>query len=174
MNKIPSVLKSFTVFLFLIAGILLLWAIFFWGVTKSCELLLPLLIKICAVLIMVFLFCILPLSFFNKLLPYLSKSSMLMSHILSATTWMFSFLFIFYNLGFWGIFFFVFFQFLAPIALIGAMLKGLWSIAGNLLLWIGFTYVMRFYSLWLIAKYKQGNEKGTIIDVEGKGFSAKG
>jgi hypothetical protein len=173
MNKIPGALKSFTVLLFFIAGIVLLWAIFFWGVTKACELMLPLLIKVSAVLIMVFLFCILPLSFFNKLHPYLSTSSMLMSRILSATTWMFSFLFIFYNLGFWGIFFFVFFQFLAPIALIGAVLKGLWSIAGNLLLWIGFTYGMRFYSVWLIAKHKQVKDRGTIIDVEGKGFSSE-
>jgi hypothetical protein len=98
---------------------------------------------------------------------------MLMSHILSATTWMFSFLFIFYNLGFWGISFFVFFQFLAPIAFMGAVLKGLWSVAGNLLLWISFTYGMRFYSLWLGAKHQQGKDKGTIIDIEGKGSSSE-
>lgn len=173
MNKIPGVLKSFTVFLFFIAGVVLLWAIFFWGVTKASELLLPLLIKVSAVLIMVFLFCVLPLSFFNKLHTFLSTSSMLMSRVLSATTWMFSFLFIFYNLGFWGIFFFVFFQFLAPIALMGAVLKGLWLIAGNLLLWISFTYGMRFYSFWLVAQHKQVTERGTIIDIEGKGFSSQ-
>jgi len=168
----PDVLRILTVLFFLIAGIILLWTIFFWGVTKASELLLPLLIKASAILIIVFLLGILPLSYFNKLHSFLSSSSMLMSHILSATTWMFSFLFIFYNLGFWGIFFFVFFQFLAPIALMGAVFKGLWSIAGNLLLWIVFTYVMRFYSFRLMARHNPATKKDTIIDVEGKGFSS--
>jgi hypothetical protein len=79
---------------------------------------------------------------------------------------MMSFLFVVTSLGFWGIFFSFLFQLLAPIALIGAILKGAWDIAGNLTLWITFTYVMRFYSYWLAALDTQAPKKGRIIDVE--------
>ena len=70
--------------------------------------------------------------------------------------------------SFWvgGIFLAFLFQFLAPIAIAGAMLKGSWHIAGHLSLWIGFTYGMRFYSQWLLNLNPRHQEKGDIIDVD--------
>jgi len=166
MIKIYSGLKGFTVFLFFIAGLILLLLVFFWGVTKAAECLLPLLGIVSGILIIVFLCGVLPLSFFKKLRPYLCRCSLLMSNVLGVTTWMMAFLFVITVLGFWGILFSLLFQFLAPIALMGAMLKGSWGIMGKLSLLIIFTYGMRFYSYWLSALDSKVHKKGDIIDVE--------
>jgi len=166
MIKIYGGLKGFTVLLFFFAGIVLLSLVFFWGITKAAELLLPLLAGASGILVIVFLCGVLPLSGVKNLRPYLCHYSMLMSKVLSVSTWMMSFLFVVKTLGFWGIFFSFLFQFLAPLALIAAILKGSWNIAGNLILWITFTYVMRVYSYWLAALDTQPPKKGRIIDVE--------
>jgi hypothetical protein len=77
-----------------------------------------------------------------------------------------SFFYVIKAFGFWGIFFAFLFQFLAPLALVGAMLKGSWHIAGYLSLWIGFTYAMRLYSQWLLNLESRDRKKGDIIDVD--------
>lgn len=166
MVKIYTGFKGFTVFLFFIAGIILLSLVFFWGVTKAAELLLPLLSIVSAILIIVFVCCVLPLSYFKKLRPYLCRCSFLMSNVLGVATWMLSFIFVLTTLGFWGIFFSFLFQFLAPMALVGAMLKGSWDTVGKLSLWITFTYGMRFYSRWLSTLIPKTHQRGDIIDVE--------
>ncbi len=166
MIKIYSGFKGFTVVLFFIAGVALLALVFFWGVGKAAELLLPLLSIVSAILIIVFLCGILPLSLFKKLRPDLCRYSILMSHVLGVTAWMMSFLFVLTTLGFWGIVFSFLFQFLAPLALIGAALKGSWDIVGKLSLLIFFTYGMRFYSRWLSQLGPKIHQKGDIIDVE--------
>ena len=80
--------------LFFIAGAVLLISIFFWGIAKAAELLLPLLIVVSYLLIIVFLLGILPATFFKHLRPSLSVYSVLMSHALGVATWMLSFFFI--------------------------------------------------------------------------------
>ncbi len=166
MIKVYTGLKSNAVFLFFIAGMVLVLSIFFYGITKAIELLLPLLIVVSYLLIIVFLLGILPATFFKNLRPSLCVTSMLMSNVLGVSTWMMSFFFVIKTFGVGGIFLALLFQFLAPIALIGAMLKGSWHIAGHLLLWISFTYVMRFYSQWLINLNPPNRKKGDIIDVD--------
>ena len=79
---------------------------------------------------------------------------------------MMSFFYVIKVFGLWGVFFAFLFQFLAPLALVGAMLKGSWHIAGHLSVWIIFTYVMRFYSQWLLNLNPKGREKRDIIDVD--------
>jgi hypothetical protein len=159
-------IKGFTVFLFFIAAMVLFLSVFFYGVTKAVELLLPLLIVVSYLLIAIFLLGILPAAFFKDLRPSLSGYVVLMSHVLGVATWMMSFFFIIKAFGFWGIFFAFLFQFLAPLAIIGAMVKGAWLIAGHLLLWISFTYGMKFYSQWLLTTNSRGRQKGDIIDVD--------
>jgi hypothetical protein len=166
MIKAYTGIKGFTVLLFFIAAVALFLSVFLWGFTKAVELLLPLLIVGSYLLITIFLLVILPASFLKDLRPSLSVYSVLMSHALGVATWMMSFFFIVKAFGFWGIFLAFLFQFLAPLAIIGATLKGEWLIAGHLLLWISFTYLMRFYSQWLLSSNSQGRQKGDIIDVD--------
>jgi len=117
-------------------------------------------------LIIVFLLGILPATLVKKWRPALGMYCVLMSHALGVSTWMMSFLFVIKTFGLGGIFLAFLFQFLAPIAIAGAMLKGSWHIAGHLLLWISFTYAMRFYSQWLLNLNTRNREKRDIIDVE--------
>ncbi len=166
MIKVYTGLKGNLIFFFFIAGVVLFLSIFFYGVAKAAQLLLPLLIVLSYFLIIVFLLGILPATFFKNLRPTLCVSSMLMSHLLGVSTWMVSFFFVVKAFGFLGIFFALLFQFLAPIALIGSMLKGSWDIAGYLSLWISFTYGMRFYSQWLLNSNSRNQKKGDIIDID--------
>jgi len=166
MIKIYTGLKGNLIFLFFIAGLILFLSIFFYGVTKAIQLLLPLLIVLSYLLIIVFLLVILPATFLKNLRPSLCVYSMLMSHALGVSTWMVSFFFVIKSFGVGGIFLALLFQFLAPIALVGAMLKGSWAIAGHLTLWISFTYGMRFYSQWLLNLNPRNQGKRDIIDVD--------
>jgi len=124
------------------------------------------LIVLSYLLIVVFLLGILPATFFKNLRPSLCVTSMLMSHALGVAAWVMSFFYVIKAFGFLGIFFAFLFQFLAPLALVGAMLKGSWYIVGHLSLWISFTYAMRFYSRWLLNSNPRNREKGDIIDVD--------
>ena len=166
MIKVYSGLKGFTVFFFFIAGVVLFLSVFIWGIAKAAQLLLPLLIVLSYLLIAVFIFGILPATFFKNLRPTLCVYSLLMSYALGVSTWMMSFFFVVKTFGGVGVFFALLFQFLAPIALGSAILKGSWDIAGHLAIWISFTYGMRFYSQWLLKLNSRKHEKGDIIDVD--------
>ena len=166
MIKVHTGLKGLMISFFFIAGVVLFLSIFFWGITKAAELLLPLLIAVSYLLIIVFLFGVLPATFFKDLRPRLGMYSVLMSYTLGVSTWMMSFFVVIKTFGFGGIFLALLFQFLAPIAIAGAMLKGSWIIAGHLLLWICFTYGMRFYSQRLSNLNPRDQKKGDIIDVD--------
>ena len=166
MIKVHTELKGFANPLFFMVGVILFLSIFFWGITEVIELCLPLLIVVSYLLIIVFLFGLLPATYFKDLRPSLCFYSVLMSHALGVATWMMSFFFVIKAFGFLGIFLALLFQFLAPIALIGAILKGSWHIAGHLTIWISFTNAMRFYSLWLLNLSSRDQNKGDIIDVD--------
>jgi len=166
MIKIYTGLKGFASSLFFIAGIILLSSIFFWGITKALQLFLPLLIVLSYLLIIVFSLVILPSTFLKDLRPSLSMYAVWMSHALGVLTWMVSFFFVIKAYGFLGVFLALLFQFLAPVAIIGAMLKGSWSIVENLSIWISFAYGMRFYSKWLLNFNPPKQRKSNIIDVD--------
>ena len=166
MIKVYTGLKGFAISLFFIAGLVLFLSIFCWGFTKAVQLLLPLLIALSYVLILIFLLGILPATFLNNLRPLLYMYAVVMSHALGVLTWMVSFFFVIKTFGVAGVFLAFLFQFLAPIALLGAILKGSWMMVGDLSLWIGFTYAMRFYSQWLQNLGSRNQQKGDIIDVD--------
>ncbi len=152
--------------LFFIAGIFLFISIFFWGVTKAIEFISPLLIILSYALIIVFLLGILPATFFKPLRSSLGAYAVLMSQVLGVSTWMMSFLFVIETFGFLGIFLAFLFQFLAPIAIAGALVKSSWVLAAHLSIWILFIYAMRFYSQWLSNPGFRKGKQGDIIDVE--------
>jgi hypothetical protein len=162
------------VFFFFLAGLILFVSIFTWGMATAIQLLLPLLIVLSYALIVVFVLGILPASLFKDLRPSLISTSMLISYALGATTWMVSFFLVIKAFGFLGMFLAFLFQFLAPIALAGALLNGSWSIAAHLSLWILFTFAMRFYSQWLSGLNARPQKKGDVIDVEATEVSKKG
>jgi hypothetical protein len=166
MIKVYTGLKGFAVAFFFIVGLMLCLSIFFWGISKVIQLFLPLLIVLSYALIIVFLLGILPATFFKNLRPLLGGYSVLMSHALAASTGIVSFFFVVNALGFWGILVAFLFQFLAPIALVIAALKGAWPIAEHLTVWISFTYAMKFYSQWLLNVNSRNPEKRDIIDVD--------
>lgn len=167
MIKVYTGLKGFAVSLFFIAGVVLFFSILLWGFSKAIELILPILIVLSYLLIIVFLFGILPATFSSKdLRPSLCVYSVWMSHALGALTWMMSFFFIIHSFGWGGTFLVFLFQFLAPIALVAAILRGSWHIVGHLALWISFIYGMRFYSQWLLNFAPRNRKKGDIIDVD--------
>jgi len=167
MIKVYTGIKGNLVLFFFIAGVILFFSIFFWGIAKAAELLLPLLIVLSYLLIIIFLLVILPASFLKHLRPSLCVYSLLMSHALGVATWMMSFLFVIKTFGLAGVFLALLFQFLAPIAIAGALLKSSWDIAGHLAVWISFTYGMRFYSQWLLSlNAPKDQKKRDIIDVD--------
>jgi len=166
MIKVYTGLKGFAVSLLFIAGAIFFLSIFFWGTAKVIELILPLLIVVSYLLIIVFLLGFLPATFFKELRPSLCVYSAMMAHALGVATWVMSFFYVMKVFGLWGVFFAFLFQFLAPIALIGAILKGSWHIAGHLSLWISFTYGIRYYSQWLSSLDSREHKSGDIIDVD--------
>ena len=173
MIKVYSGIKGLAVMLFLIAGLVLFFSIFFWGISKAAELLLPLLTVLSYALILVFVLGFLPAVLLKGLRGKLSGYALLMSHALGASTWMMSFFFITKAFGSTAVFLCLFFQFLAPIALLGALFKGSWLIAGHLAVWISFTYLMRYYSRRLMELSASRQERGDIIDVEVIDVTAK-
>ena len=168
MIKIYSGLKGLAVLLSVLAAVIIVLSMFSWGIANVIQLLLPLLIVLSYLLIAIFLLGILPATFFKKLRPTLCMYSALMSYTLAVTTWMVSFFFVIKTFGFWGVFLAFLLQFLAPIALAGALLKGSWPIAIHLSAWISFIYGMRFYNKWLLNLSPQdlNAKKGKIIDIE--------
>ncbi len=166
MIKVYSGFKGFTVFLFFVAAIVLLGALFFWGVTKASQLLLPFLSVVSYALIVVFLIFIFPFSYNQKFKPVLSRYCVTMSNVLGVTSWMMAFLFVVNTFGFWGILLAFLFKLLAPLAVISATVKSSWSIVRDLMVWIMFTYIMRFYSVWLLKSNERPFKKGRVIDIE--------
>lgn len=166
MIKVYSGFKGFAFLLFLIAAVVLCVSIFFWGMAKAIQLLLPLVIVLSYLLVSVFVLAILPAAFLKNLRPRLCVYSLLMSNALGTLTWMMSFFFVVKAFGFGGVFLAFLFQLLAPIALIGAVMKSSWAIVAHLSVWIIFTYAMRLYSQWLLKINSPKEEKGDIIDVD--------
>ena len=166
MIKVYSGIKGFAVILFFIAGIVLFLSIFSWGVANAAKVLLPLLIVLAYLLIIVFVLGILPSTFFIDLRPSLGVYALVMAQALGVATWMVSFLFVIKVFGLWGIFLSALFQFLAPVAIVGAIFNGSWHMAEHLILWMGCAYGMKYYSQWLSDLTSRKKPKGEVIDVD--------
>lgn len=147
--------------------------IFIFGALKVSEFLYPIISVLAGASIGLFLLIILPLSLFQSLRNHLARISILLSHVVGASVFMFSFLTIFYYLG-WVAFFLMFmFQIVSPIAAIGLFFKGQWVAGFSIILGLIFTYGMRFYGIWLatLAEQRASNEfnkSRDVIDVEGE------
>lgn len=121
--------------------------------------------------IAIFLLIILPLSLFKGLQNHLAGISFILSHVVGASVFMFSFLTVFYYLGWVALFFMFMFQIVSPIAAIGLFFKGQWVAGVSIILGLIFTYGMRFYGIWLatLAEKRASDEfikSHDVIDVE--------
>ncbi len=166
MIKAYTGIKGLAILLFFMAAAVLFLSIFFWGITKAIGLILPLLIVLAYLLIIVFVLGVLPATFLKHLRPSLCVYSAVMSQALGVTTWMMCFFFVIKTFGWAGVFLAFLFQFLAPLALVGAMLKGSWHTAVHLSLWISFAYGMKFYGQWLLSLNQPKQDRKDIIDVD--------
>jgi len=146
--------------------------IFIFGILKVSEFLYPIISVLAGASIGLFLLIILPLSLFKGLRNHLAGISIVLSHIVGASVFMFSFLTIFYYLG-WIAFFLMFmFQIVSPIAAIGLFFKGQWAAGFSIIVGLIFTYGMRFYGIWLASRVEermayQYNRSDDVIDVDG-------
>jgi len=147
--------------------------IFIFGILKVSEFLYPIISVLAGASIGLFLLIILPLSLFKSLQNKLAGISMVLSHIVGASVFMFSFLTIFYYLGWVALFFMFMFQLVAPIAAIGLFFKGQWGAGFSIILGLIFTYGMRFYGIWLSTLEEKRMSNGRfqasdVVDVEGE------
>jgi len=142
-------------------------SVFFWGISAAIQTFLPLLIVVSYLMIAVFVLGFLPAGYFKYLRPALSVYSLRMSRALALATWAVAFFIVIKAFGFLGVLLVLAFKLVVPIAVAGALLKGVWHIAGHLSLWTGFSYAMRYYSQWLsdLAPLP-GQAKSRIIDVD--------
>ncbi len=145
--------------------------IFIFGALKVSEFLYPIISVLAGASIAIFLLIILPLSLFKGLQNHLAGISFILSHVVGASVFMFSFLTIFYYLGWVALFFMFMFQIVSPIAAIGLFFKGQWVAGVSIILGLIFTYGMRFYGIWLatLAEKRASDEfikSRDVIDVE--------
>jgi len=155
---------------FLMIGFLVLPFILIFGVLKVSEFLYPIISVLAGASIGLFILIVLPLSLFKSLRTHLAKLSSIFSNIVGISVFMFSFLTIFYFLGWIAIFFMFIFHLVAPIAAIGLFIKGEWAAGFSIILGLIFTFGMRFYSIWLeslVEKQESGfGDSSDIIDVD--------
>jgi hypothetical protein len=166
MIKVYTGFRGLAFFLFFVAAVVLIGSVFFWGFTKAIGLLLPFLVFLSYLLIAVFVIVFLPATLIKTLRPLLAVYAFWMSTALNVLTWMVCFFFVVKAFGFLGILLSFLFQLLAPVALIGAVFKGLWPVAANLVVWISFAYGMKFYSRRLLEQVSSRRPRGNVIDVD--------
>jgi len=152
-------------------GFMILPFIFIFGILKVSEFLYPIISVLAGASIGLFLLIILPLSLFKSLHNHLAGISVILSHVVGASVFMFSFLTIFYYLGWLAFFLMFMFQIVSPIAAIGLFFKGQWGAGFSIILGLIFTYGMRFYGIWLSTLVEQRISDGfsrsnDVIDVE--------
>lgn len=153
-------------------GFLIIPFIFIFGILKVSEFLYPIISVLAGASIGLFLLIILPLSLFKSLHNHLAGLSLILSHVVGASVFMFSFLTIFYYLGWLAFFLMFMFHIVAPVAVIGLFFKGQWAAGFSIILGLIFTYGMRFYGIWLSSLVEKRMSGGFIqsegvINVEG-------
>ena len=166
MIKVYTGRQGLLISLLFLAGVVFFISIFFWGITKTIEFFLPFLVVASYLMIMAFLLGFLPATYIKELRPSLCVYSLWMSRALGVTAWLMSFLFIIKGFGALGILVALFLKYLSPIALVVAVFKGSWPIAGHLTVWMGCGYGMKFYSMWLLNLENRYPKRGEVIDVD--------
>ena len=152
-------------------GFCILPFIFIFGILKVSEILFPIISVLAGASVGLFLLIILPLSLFKSIRVQLASISILLSHIVGASVFMFSFLTIFHFLGWIALFLMFMFQLVSPIAAIGLFIKGEWGLGFYIIVGLVFTYGMRIYAFWLSAKAEermtdQYARSSNVIDAE--------
>lgn len=166
-QKIKSLGSSLVGIAFMV-GMILIPVILLAGVAVVSSYLYPVVSVLAAIAVTVFCLIVLPLSLFNGLRPILGTTSVILSYITGVSIWMFSFLIIWNFLGFWALLLMFWFHVVAPIAAIGLFFKGDWSNGIGILFFVGVTYGMRLYGLWLISRYstRESISASSVIDIE--------
>jgi len=149
-------------------GMILIPIILFAGAAAISSYLYPVVSVLSAIAVIVFCLIVLPLSLFKGLRPILGTTSVILSYVTGVSIWMFSFLIIWNFLGFWALFLMFWFHVVAPIAAIGLFFRGDWSNGIGILFFVGVTYGMRLYGLWLISLYatRESINASSVIDIE--------
>lgn len=154
------------------AAIILVWVALFFGFAAVVKFLYPLFSTLASISICIFLVIILPLSLFNRLRPAMAVVSYLLSITCGVSIWMYSFLVIIGYLGWFALLLFLLFHFVAPIATIGLFFKGQWLKGLFIVVGLGITHGMRFYSVWLEKLcYKKQPREADIIDIEAENIN---
>lgn len=136
------------------AGLLLLAAFLVIGGIKLSELIYPWLEILFAIAFFVSILLFLPLAFFPKTRGFSALGLLIASYVFGATLWVWAFL-LTYRL--WGLTALLIGLFMAgvgvvPIAMLATLFHGEWSILGQLILLLLFTFGSRGLSLYLAEK----------------------
>jgi hypothetical protein len=160
-NKWGSTFMGFSIF----CGLIVIAAILIAGLARVSAFLYPIFNVLSAIGVVLFFFVILPLSLINSARPFLAQTAIVISYICGATLWMYSFITVFYLLGWWAWLLFIWFQAVAPVAAIGLLFKKQWAAAGSIILSLIIVYGMRFYSFWLVALYDKKERSRTLPEL---------
>ncbi|MFH1800603.1 MAG: hypothetical protein ABH891_07160 [Candidatus Omnitrophota bacterium] len=162
MANITEMLKqsgSVLLGLAIMAGFMLLFGAMFAGFTAISAFLYPIVSWLAGLSILVFLFIVLPLSFFQPLRSSMAITSMVLSYSCGAAVWLFSFLTVVFYLKWFALFLLFYFPAVSPIACIGLLFARQWAAAGGIVLGLIITYGMRIYAAWLGSIYETVEQK---------------
>lgn len=149
------------------AGASFIAAVIVFGVERISELLLPRLVTASYVIIGGFILLVYPLSRMPVFRKVLAGPVFLLGSLLASSAWAYALLFVMSALGIWGILCCFLFKVLTPIAVIGALFKGDWSMAGNLSLWIISSYLIKLFSIKLrLEAVTPAPMRDNVIDVQ--------
>lgn len=145
MKKSGGFLLGLAVF----AGFFLLAMAMFAGFAAVSAFLYPIIAGLAGLSVILFVFGVLPMSFFKRYRTFLAAASIMLSYVCGIAVWLFSFLTIVFYLGWFALFFLFVFRAVSVIACLGLAFKGRWDVAIGILVGLAVTYGMRFYGMWL-------------------------
>lgn len=132
-----------------LTGLLIL--VFYWGISRVAELVLPTLYSVTWIVLAVDLLILVPMTFVWKTKVLAGIGLFISSYVIGLTLWLTSALLVWYALGIWWVVgglllggFGV-----VPIAMIGSVFKGEWQIAIVLVVMIIATYGFRLWAVFL-------------------------
>jgi hypothetical protein len=138
-------------------GIILLAVFFIKGGLWLSELLYPWLSLISAIAFFVCLFILLPLAIFRKTRAFSGLGLFIASYVFGATLWVWGFLLTYVLWGVVALFIGLFLAGIGvvPIAMLATLFNGEWSILGQLVLLLIFTFGTRMLGYHLVEKAEQ-------------------
>ncbi len=145
-----------------------IFIVLFLGFSEVVKFLYPFTSILAGISAGIFVIVIIPLSLVKNLRLRLAAISLTLSMICGASVWMYSFLVIIGYIGWPAIFLAFLFHFVAPVAIIGLLLKGQWQAGSYLIAGLAITYLIRYYSFWLGSSRRERQNKFEVIDVEGE------